>query len=326
MRHPSTLPPDDTVPSSTVRAMKPRHLFPDRKKTVPSNGTISSVIPTHGRDSLLEVALRSVLSQNLPPIEVFVVDDLNNASTRMLVEGISRDASIPVRYIDGSALDPKAAGASRNLGAAHATGDYLAFLDDDDYWHEDFLAATRALLEAGGHDFVVGWTDFERDGRMAPGLTMPPGLSVRTGLSRSGLTGSNALVTASAFHSIDGFDGGLRVLNDFDYLRRLLAAGFGYGVVERAVVTQVSHDLGHLSTRSLSRAAVIRAYRDRNSASLSRGDRRHLSRLMHASARGTDATRIGRIVHGIAQAAHTSPSEYLGGIIRRFKTGSGMYH
>ncbi|MEY2849917.1 MAG: hypothetical protein RI885_2584 [Actinomycetota bacterium] len=316
---------DDTdLASCTVRATKPTSL-PDRKPTVPTNGTISAVIPTHGRDVLLAVALRSVLAQSLSPIEVFVVDDLGSAATRALVDEVAGGASIPVRYLDGSGLDPKTAGASRNLGASRATADYLAFLDDDDYWHEDFLDSTRSLLESGSHDFVVGWTDFERDGRMAPGLTMPSGLGVRGGLSRSGLTGSNALVTASAFHSIGGFDDTLRVLNDFDYLRRLLAAELQYGVVDRAVVTQVSHDLGHLSTRSLPRAAVIRAYRDRNRAALSRGDRRHLSRLMHASARGADATPIGRLVHGLAQAAHTSPSEWVGGVVRRLKTGSGMY-
>lgn len=299
---------------------------PDRKQPMPTTGSISAIIPTHGRDPLLEVALASVLAQTHAPDEIVVVDDLGNSSTRLVVERLGNSSPIPVVYLDGSSGEHKSAGASRNLGAGSTTGEYLAFLDDDDYWDPRFLEVTREALESNGHDFVVGWTNFERDGRTAPGLAMPAGLTIKKGLSRSGLTGSNALTRREAFDGVGGFDPALRVLNDFDFLRRLLMAGSEYGVVEQRLVTQVSHDLGHLSTRSLSRAGVIRNYHRKNAATLSSGDRRHLNRLMHASARGADQTPLGRIVHGVAQATYTTPNEYFAGIFRRLRTGSGMYH
>ena len=300
--------------------------LPDRKLLMPTTGTISAIIPTHGRDSLLEVALKSVLTQTRSPHEVVVVDDLGSTSTRHTVERIAGGTPIPVAYLDGSANQPKSAGASRNLGAASITGDYVAFLDDDDYWSPRFLEVAFDALTREGHDFIVGWTNFERDGRTAPGLAMPAGLTIRKGLSRSGLTGSNALIKRSTFDRIDGFDPSLRVLNDFDFLRRLLIAGCNYGVLQERLVTQVSHDLGHLSTRSLPRAEIIKIYLAQNLRGLSKGDRRHLNRLMHASARGADQTPLGRVAHGVAQAAHTTPAEYLAGLLRRIRTGPGMYH
>ena len=293
---------------------------------MPTTGTISAIIPTHGRDSLLEVALESALTQTRLPHELVVVDDLGNIPTRHIVQRIAGGSPISVVYLDGSANDPKSAGASRNLGASCTTGDYLAFLDDDDYWSPRFLEVASDALHRDEDDFVVGWTNFEREGRVAPGLAMPAGLTIRKGLSRSGLTGSNALIKRSTFDRIGGFDPKLRVLNDFDFLRRLLNAGFKYGVLQERLVTQVSHDLGHLSTRSLPRAEIIRNYRVQNLRSLSRGDQRHLTRLMHASSRGNDQTQLGRVVHSLAQAAYTTPAEYLAGLLRRVKTGPGMYH
>ena len=172
----------------------PPSAFPNRKLLMPTTGTISVIIPTHGRDTLLEVALESVLTQTRIPHEIVVVDDLGNSSTRRTVERFAGGSPISVFYLDGSANNPKSAGASRNLGAASITGDYLAFLDDDDYWSPRFLEVAFDTLHREGHDFVVGWTNFEREGRTAPGLAMPAGLTIKKGLSRSGLTGSNALM------------------------------------------------------------------------------------------------------------------------------------
>jgi glycosyltransferase involved in cell wall biosynthesis len=296
-----------------------------RSREMVSAASVSCVIPTHDRDGLLPVAVQSVLHQTIEPLEIFVVDDLGRPETREQVTYLAGTTTVPMTYVDCSHAEMKAAGASRNQGAARASGAYLAFLDDDDYWEPEFLEKLLASIVAEQSDFAVSWTSFRRDDRKAPGLSMPAGLTIAGGLDRSGLTGSNSVISTTAFHRIGGFDGSLRVLNDYDYFRRLLRAGLKYSIVPERLITQVSHDLGHLSTRSIARAAIIKGYRDRYALELSPRDRRHLTRLMHASSRGSDQTALKSLGHGVLQGLNTSPAEYFGGIHRRIRTGLGMY-
>src|SRR5690606_32732850 len=122
------------------------------------------------------------------------------------------------------------AGSSRNVGARLATGDLLAFLDDDDMWEPDHLESLHAVLLDEHADVAVGWTRSDDPGfvfaRIRPGLTARQVVSVNPGF-----VGSNFLITAEAFAAVGGFDPTLRVSNDQDLLVRLLAAGRTYAVV-----------------------------------------------------------------------------------------------
>jgi glycosyltransferase involved in cell wall biosynthesis len=90
---------------------------------------VSVVIPTLRRPQLLVRALRSALDQTHSPIEVIVVVDGPDEDTVAVLGSIS-DARLQV-IVNPRSLT--AAGA-RNIGAATARGDWIAFLDDDDEW------------------------------------------------------------------------------------------------------------------------------------------------------------------------------------------------
>lgn len=96
-------------------------------------GAVSVVIPTFGRSSFLNEALASVAAQSLPPHEVIVVDDCSPEPVRA-----HGDLKV-VRHARN--MGP---GAARNTGIAHATGDLVLFLDDDD------LLTPRRLEKAVG--------------------------------------------------------------------------------------------------------------------------------------------------------------------------------
>jgi len=92
---------------------------------------ISVVIPTHNRADLLMRAVQSAVLQTYKDIEIIVVSDgsTDNTAELMRVQG-KKDTRIS--FIE---YHPAGGGnTARNLGVECASGEYVAFLDDDDEW------------------------------------------------------------------------------------------------------------------------------------------------------------------------------------------------
>lgn len=101
-------------PSSHLRPLDPLPL-------------ISVVVPFYNQQSLLAQALRSVLSQGYPNLEVLVVDDGSEEGDLGWVVELSGQLKLLRQDNAGPA-------AARNRGIREATGEIIAFLDSDDLW------------------------------------------------------------------------------------------------------------------------------------------------------------------------------------------------
>jgi glycosyltransferase involved in cell wall biosynthesis len=99
--------------------------------TVPTSPVVSVIIPTHDRPERLARAVSSVLGQTYRRLEVIVVDDGSNPPVRNVVERAAAGDD-RVRYLQLGCS--RGAAAARNRGLAGASGDLVAFLDDDDRW------------------------------------------------------------------------------------------------------------------------------------------------------------------------------------------------
>src|SRR3989338_8677774 len=90
---------------------------------------VSVIIPTHNRPELLKRAVKSVLNQTYKDLEVIVVDD-----------GLEKRADETVNSFNDSRLkyiqhpEEKGGSAARNTGIKNSSGEFIAFLDDDDEW------------------------------------------------------------------------------------------------------------------------------------------------------------------------------------------------
>jgi len=91
--------------------------------------TVSVIVTTRNRLELLKRAIASVMNQTYHNIECIVVDDASSDGTEEYC------LSLPIKYIRIS-NQPHKGGANhgRNIGVRVATGRWVAFLDDDDYW------------------------------------------------------------------------------------------------------------------------------------------------------------------------------------------------
>ena len=108
------------------------------------------VIPAYNRADLVPRAVESALRQERPPDEIIVVDDGSTDDTSAVLD----------RY--GSAVtylrkEHAGVGPARNVGVAHSSADFVAFLDSDDFWDEGHLHRVDAAIEATNGE---GWLYF----------------------------------------------------------------------------------------------------------------------------------------------------------------------
>lgn len=202
--------------------------------------TISVIIPVYNRFELLRRAVESVLAQTVPVLEIILADDGSvDGTSDLLQEYIERNGEWKklVRYVHQENQGPAAA---RNLGIAHARGEWLAFNDNDDLWLPQKLEwQLRALEQFGeqcGACFTDAWfmnnpqmkmTLFQLAGRQnadAVGVVVDP---VKYLSDRGSISGihpvwvQTLMVRASVAKRIGGFDAGLHCGEDDDFVFRL---------------------------------------------------------------------------------------------------------
>lgn len=115
---------------------------------------VSVVIPTFNRARDLDRALASVIAQTCPDWEAVVVDNHSTDDTDGVVARF-REARIRLLKIHNRGV----IAASRNLGISQAIGEYVAFLDSDDWWSPRKLEESCLALDRGAdvvyHDLFV---------------------------------------------------------------------------------------------------------------------------------------------------------------------------
>lgn len=129
---------------------------------------VTVVIPTYNSAWSIGDTLASVLAQRISDLEILVVNDGStddlDCALRPFLEGDAR-----IRVI---AQENRGLAGARNRGLAAARGGFVAFLDADDLWHPDFLAACLAALRhAPAAPFAYAYSRrIDEDGRILPGL------------------------------------------------------------------------------------------------------------------------------------------------------------
>lgn len=93
------------------------------------NALVSVIIVTRHRQLLLERAIKSVLSQSYTALEIIVIDNFSDKP--LSLDGFC-ESIIPIKLFRTNAF--LSAAKSRNFGISNASGDYICFLDDDDYY------------------------------------------------------------------------------------------------------------------------------------------------------------------------------------------------
>ena len=102
---------------------------------------VSVVIPTYNHARYLRRALQSVIDQTYTNWEVIVIDNYSKDSTDGVMASFTDPRIVYLKIHNNGVI-----AASRNVGIRKAKGDWIAFLDSDDFWTADKLQACCELM------------------------------------------------------------------------------------------------------------------------------------------------------------------------------------
>jgi GT2 family glycosyltransferase len=194
--------------------------------------TVAVVIPTCDRPELLARALTSVMRQKYPPLSIIVVDNGRQALS----------AAFKQRFPDASfmRMTPRCGVAvARNQGALAGDSDYIAFLDDDDYWPDEFLARMIESAERNGYALVASPIELD-DGS----VRRPVPVTCRGHVPawrKTGHGGSNLLVHRTAFWQAGGFPTRLLTGEDRGLFIEAVLKGFNVGICDDTSCFMTAH-------------------------------------------------------------------------------------
>jgi len=116
---------------------------------------ISVVMPCYNAAPYVDEAVRCVMGQTWPDVELIVVDDGSSDHSADLVQRLAEAHPGRIKLMHTSRLGPYPA---RNLGLRHCRGQFIAFLDADDWWLPDTLEKLHAALVESASDVAYcGW-------------------------------------------------------------------------------------------------------------------------------------------------------------------------
>lgn len=222
--------------------------------------SFSVVIPVYNGAAFVGRAIQSVLSQTWRQTEILVVDDGSADGTASVVAQFTARMPDRVRYLF---QDNQGVSAARNNGAAQARGDWLAFLDADDWYYPDRLEAHARLIQLDPDlDFLTSDYDYLRpDGSRISG-SMEQHDAGRTMTAKAAGAASTVMTTEefepfaadhfgdthtlsvprATFLQLGGYPTGYRICEDVFFLVRLLARSRRVGVVCRPLAAYLIHD------------------------------------------------------------------------------------
>ncbi|MXO66342.1 glycosyltransferase family 2 protein [Altericroceibacterium endophyticum] len=207
----------------------------------------SIIMPAYNAEKTIEAAIYSALEQSEDDFELIVIDDGSQDSTLRKALHLAVDD----RRIHVVSRENAGVSEARNLGVEMARGLFIAFLDADDQWYPNKLAAHRHFHAANPNVAAsFGQIAFREDrrGTLQPAKTLssvPQGpLSLMQILSENPVcTTSNLVVSAAAFHTTGPFEAGLNHAEDQEWLARLICHGFALcGIDELLVDYRMSDD------------------------------------------------------------------------------------
>lgn len=236
---------------------------------------VSVVITTYNSSrDVLERAIQSVIQQTYELIELIVVDDASRLPFAGLNKVLGGDQ---IKWV--SLTENKGVAAARNKGFSECDGDFIAFLDHDDWWEPEKLQVQMDILEKSGREWCYcGALFHDHSGDAINFVPKYEGYIYKHVLKNQVITGSvsSVLMTHRAFQSVNGFDECREVIEDWDLWIRL-SEKYDVGLSPRTLVNLGSSPEGSRSSDISGRLNRLRGTIQKHQNGLSENNLRKYS-------------------------------------------------
>ncbi len=208
---------------------------------------ISVVMPCYNAAPYVEQAVASALGQTYGNVELIAVDDGSSDGSEAILIKLAEAHPGRMHLAYTGRLGPYPA---RNVGLKHSRGEFVAFLDADDWWASDALEKLHAALQEGEADIAYcGWQNVGDGVESAP--YVPPAYEaedpVAHFLRACPWPIHAALVRCELVERLGGFSERRYASMDYDFWLRALGAGARIRRVAEVLAFYRWHNLGQVS-------------------------------------------------------------------------------
>lgn len=226
-------------------------------------GTFSVLIPAHRAAGYILPALTAVAAQTHRPAEVLIYEDGRFDDLAARVAGFAATAPFPIRVT--TVEKNTGVSTARNFLLAAARGEFIAFLDADDVWAPDHLAAAAAAFAAGADVAFSGVTFLDAAGAVIPGSAEPSAAdlaNIAPVMFRYNFVQctSTLCLRRSWIERVGCFDPALSHGEDLDLWLRLLAAGAVWRYTGRTSCAYRKHPLSAMGQTRLASSRLTAFY------------------------------------------------------------------
>ena len=174
---------------------------------------VSVVIPVYNAERYIKAAITSVIDQTLKTAEIIVVDDCSTDNSRKVISGFKGINLIESEKNMG-------VGYSRNRGVEMSTGEFITFLDADDFWVKEKLKVQiNILLKKRSIDGVFGeFENFFEQGAIIP-LNIQKEIFLRPESGKIKALGT-MMVRRKVFERVGMFSESIKFGEDLDWFIR----------------------------------------------------------------------------------------------------------
>lgn len=212
---------------------------------------ISIIIPMHNSAKHINQCINSILNQTYKNWEIIVIDD---ASEDESVELVKKYNDNRIKIIE--LKENVGAGLARNKGIEVANGDYICFLDSDDYWVLDKLEKQIKLMEQNNYTFIYGGYDYLKNG-IRKKAKVPSSLNYNQLLKNHSIFTSTVMLNMEHLKKEDIFMPDLRRGQDMATWWKILKKGIvAHGITETLAIYRV----GEVSLSSNKLNAIKRTW------------------------------------------------------------------
>lgn len=209
------------------------------------SGKVSVIIPTFNREKFITKAIDSVMDQTYQDFEIVVLDDGSTDNTRDILKRY--DDRVRYFYQENRGI-----ASARNEAIKRSTGEYIAFLDSDDYWVREKLEKQIHLFDMHSEYGMVAscCSSIRLDGSFRE--KNRPGMSgwVLTDLFKKNfIRTSSAVIKRECLDQVGLFDETFRECEEYDLWLRV-AARYPVGFINESLAVYVDNAEG-ISTDSL---------------------------------------------------------------------------